>query len=106
MALTQEHYNGINHTQLTESLAEREGLMLSRPTVRRILGTGRIDQSPPPPATTTSVSLAADASGGDAAPTGREPWLIGLNSLLVPLRCCEALKQNQLSRLLAPATPG
>ena len=37
VALTQERYEGINHTQLTELLAEREGLMLSRPTVRRIL---------------------------------------------------------------------
>ncbi len=37
VALTQERYKGINHTQLSELLAEREGLMLSRPTVRRIL---------------------------------------------------------------------
>ncbi len=37
VALTQERYLGINHTQLTELLAEREGLMLSRPTARRIL---------------------------------------------------------------------
>ena len=37
VALTQERYQGINHTHLTELLAEREGLILSRPTVRRIL---------------------------------------------------------------------
>ena len=37
VALTQDRYLGINHTQLTELLAEREGVMLSRPTVRRIL---------------------------------------------------------------------
>ncbi len=37
VALTQERYLGINHTQLTELLAEREGVMLSRPTVRRLL---------------------------------------------------------------------
>ena len=37
VALTQERYLGINHTQLTELLAEREGLMLSRPTTRQIL---------------------------------------------------------------------
>ncbi len=37
VALTQERYQGINHTQLTELLAERERLTLSRPTVRRIL---------------------------------------------------------------------
>ena len=37
MALAQERYRGINHTHLTELLAEREGLRLSRPTVRRVL---------------------------------------------------------------------
>ena len=36
-ALAQERYKGINHTHLTELLAEREGLLLSRPTVGRIL---------------------------------------------------------------------
>ncbi len=37
VTLARERYGGINHTQLTELLAEREGLMLSRPTVRRLL---------------------------------------------------------------------
>src|ERR671919_842471 len=37
VALARERYQGINHTQLTELLAEREGLRLSRPTVRRVL---------------------------------------------------------------------
>src|SRR5919106_3507496 len=37
IALAQERYRGVNHTHLTELLSEREGLMLSRPTVRRIL---------------------------------------------------------------------
>ena len=36
-ALAQGRYGGINHTQLTELLAEREGVTLSRPTVRRLL---------------------------------------------------------------------
>ena len=31
------HYEGANHTHLTELLSEREGIDLSRPTVRRIL---------------------------------------------------------------------
>ena len=35
--LARDRYGGVNHTHLTELLAEREGLMLSRPTVRRIL---------------------------------------------------------------------
>ncbi len=37
VTLAQERYEGINHTHLTELLAEREGVMLSRPTVRRLL---------------------------------------------------------------------
>ena len=37
VTLALERYSGINHTHLSELLAEREGLMLSRPTVRRIL---------------------------------------------------------------------
>ena len=34
--LARERYTGANHTNLSELLAEREGLMLSWPTVRRI----------------------------------------------------------------------
>ena len=37
VALARERYQGINHTQLTELLAEREGLILSLATVRRLL---------------------------------------------------------------------
>ncbi len=37
VALAQERYGGVNHTHLTELLAEREGVILSRPTVRRLL---------------------------------------------------------------------
>jgi transposase len=37
VTLAQERYGDINHTHLTELLTEREGLRLSRPTVRRIL---------------------------------------------------------------------
>ncbi|HZA23698.1 MAG TPA: ISNCY family transposase [Dehalococcoidia bacterium] len=37
VVLAQERYQGVNHTHLTELLSEREGLMLSRPTLRRIL---------------------------------------------------------------------
>ncbi len=35
--LATERYEGANHTHLTELLSEREGIGLSRPTVRRIL---------------------------------------------------------------------
>ena len=38
VALALERYDRVNHTHLSELLAEREGLMLSRPTVRQILG--------------------------------------------------------------------
>lgn len=37
VALARERYQGINHTQRTELLAEREGLRLSLATVRRLL---------------------------------------------------------------------
>ena len=47
MALTQERYLGINHTQLTELLAEREGVMLSRPTVRQLLVRAGLSSSRP-----------------------------------------------------------
>ena len=36
-ALASEFYQGVNHTHLTELLAEREGVALSRATVRRLL---------------------------------------------------------------------
>ena len=35
--IVQERYRGINHTHLTELLEEREGIVLSRSTVRRLL---------------------------------------------------------------------
>jgi len=37
ITLARERYPGINHTHLTELLAEREGIMVSRSTVRRLL---------------------------------------------------------------------
>ena len=43
VALSQERYKEINHTHLAELLAQREGIMLSRSTVRRLLvGSGVI----------------------------------------------------------------
>ena len=37
IALARQRYLGVNHTHLTELLAEREGILLSRSTVRRLL---------------------------------------------------------------------
>jgi transposase len=37
IAITRERYSGVNHTHLAELLAEREGIMLSRSTLRRLL---------------------------------------------------------------------
>ncbi len=37
VALVRDRYSGVNHTHLTELLAEREGIALSRSTVRRLL---------------------------------------------------------------------
>ena len=41
--LASTHYAGTNHTHLTELLREREGIDLSRPSVRRILVKAGID---------------------------------------------------------------
>ena len=37
IALASERYQGVNHTHFTELLSEREGIVLSRSTVRRLL---------------------------------------------------------------------
>lgn len=37
VSLAKERYQGVNHTHLTELLEEREGIILSRSTVRRIM---------------------------------------------------------------------
>ena len=37
VTMTKERYCGMNHTHLAELLAEREGIMLSRSTLRRLL---------------------------------------------------------------------
>lgn len=37
VTMTREHYCGVNHTHLAELLAEREGITLSRSTLRRLL---------------------------------------------------------------------
>ena len=37
MTLASDRYRGVNHTHFTELLAEREGISLSRSTVRRLL---------------------------------------------------------------------
>ena len=37
VALVRERYEGVNHTHVAELLAEREGVVLSRSTIRRLL---------------------------------------------------------------------
>jgi transposase len=37
ITLAKERYGGVNHTHLTELLSEREGIIISRSTLRRIL---------------------------------------------------------------------
>jgi transposase len=37
VTLARDRYKGVNHTHLTELLAEREGIVLSRSTLRRLL---------------------------------------------------------------------
>jgi len=49
VALASGPYDGANHTHLTELLAEREGLYLSRSTVRRVLLKAGIKTAAPAP---------------------------------------------------------
>lgn len=74
VAMAQERYGGINYTHLAELLAEREGVMLSRSTVRRLLvGAAPLRVGTPP---TTSAPLApapADAAGRGAPADRRQP---------------------------------
>ena len=50
-SLAKEKYQGINHTHLTELLAEREGVELSRPTVKAHPGEDWATQSTASPST-------------------------------------------------------
>jgi len=45
IALGSGRYLGVNHSHFTELLAEREGIVLSRSTVRRILASAGISSS-------------------------------------------------------------
>jgi transposase len=45
IALASERYQGVNHTHFTELLSEREGIALSRSTVRRLLTSAGISSS-------------------------------------------------------------
>ena len=45
IALASERYQGVNHTHFTELLAEREGIVLSRSTVRRLLTSAGLSSS-------------------------------------------------------------
>ena len=45
IALAKAQYQGVNHTHFTELLAEREGIVLSRSTVRRLLTSAGLSSS-------------------------------------------------------------
>ena len=45
IALASERYQGVNHTHFTELLSEREGIVLSRSTVRRLLTSAGLSSS-------------------------------------------------------------
>ncbi|MBI4296971.1 MAG: helix-turn-helix domain-containing protein [Chloroflexi bacterium] len=64
--LAQGRYQGVNHCHLTELLVEREGLGLSRSTVRRILATAGIRsprrRRPPGTASGGSATLKRECS--------------------------------------------
>ena len=65
-------YEGANHSHLSELLAEREGIVIGRTTLRRIpvnAGLKSPRRRRPPK---HRVPPAADASGGHAGPIGRK----------------------------------
>jgi transposase len=78
VSVVRERYLGINHTHphLTELLAEREGIVLSRSTVRRLLVGGRTAQFASPLRAAPQVPAPKDAAGGDAASARRQPPLM------------------------------
>ncbi len=71
--LASNGYAGANHSHFTEMLRKREGIDLSRPTVRRILVKAGIGSPPHPPVAAAPVPAQAHAPGGDADPGGRQP---------------------------------
>ena len=71
--LASEKYSGFNHSHLTEVLAEREGIQLSRQTISRLLhrhGLNSARGHRPPQA---SCTPGAYAPGGHAAADRRQP---------------------------------
>ena len=67
--LASTHYAGTNHTHLTELLWEREGIDLSRPSVRRILVSAgirspRSRRSPAAPGPTAAYAPGGHAGAG------------------------------------------
>ena len=69
--LAAQRYEGANHTHFTELLQEREGIDLSRPTVRRILTKAGIG-SPCSRRSPQHRPATADAPGRDAGAVGRQ----------------------------------
>ena len=71
--LARTRYAGTNHTHLTELLMEREGIDLSRSTVRRILVSAGMDSPPPPSAAQTPCPAQTHGPRRDAAADRWEP---------------------------------
>ena len=70
--LASNHYAGANHSHLTELLREREGIDLSRPTVRHILVKAGLG-SPQPPLPTAPLPAKAYAPRRHAGADRRQP---------------------------------
>ena len=69
IALARTRYAGFNHTHLTEIMAEREGMVLSRSTVRKHPPERGAAQSAIPATAAPPAQASTDAPGGDAPPT-------------------------------------
>ena len=77
--LARTRYAGTNHTHLTELLIEREGIDLSRSTVRRILVSAGMDQIP----ITDRTRLLSDNGPGYVSRAFRDyPGMVGIKHIL------------------------
>ena len=75
--LARTRYAGTNHTHLSELLSEREGMDIGRITLRPHPGQRRAEQSQAKTPSKAPGAPSADAPGGYADPTGRQPPTAG-----------------------------
>ena len=88
LRLARFRYSETNHTHLSESLREREGIDIARTTLRRILAGAGVKSPRPPPAAPAPCTPAEDAPRGHADTGRRQPSPVGWDTMSRPSRCC------------------